>query len=56
MEGAGGDLLPGCMPLPNRILKHLISIVLHGLLFTQNQPPKLADDGYLRILKNEIKN
>jgi len=29
---------------------------LHGLLFSRNQLQKLANDEYIRILKNKIKN
>jgi hypothetical protein len=59
-HGGCRGLLPGCRFPPNRILKNtdfvdLISNILRDLLFSQNQPPKLADDCYLRIFKNEIK-
>jgi hypothetical protein len=34
----------------------IISNVLRDLPFSQNQPLKSADDQYIRILKNKMKN
>jgi hypothetical protein len=57
-----GGGLPGCTPqsAQNRNLKStdfvdiIISKVLRDLPFSRNQPLKLADEQYIRILKNKL--
>jgi hypothetical protein len=61
MHTGGG--LRGCSPPPklpqNQTLKNtdfvdIISKVLHDLPFSRNKLMKLADDQYIRLLKNKL--
>jgi hypothetical protein len=62
IKGVPKGELPACSPpnLQNRNLKNtdfvdiMISKVLRDFPFSQNEPLKLADDWYMRILKNKL--